>query len=62
MSKYRSFPLISWKKRASKVKQVTKQPKTNTEADQVSRATSSRLAFGLGHSFVPISYDFYLLR
>gem|GEM_PF-3360146 len=62
MSKYRSFPLISWKKHVSKVKRAAKQSENNTGADPRVTRTPSTHAFGLGHSFIPINYDFYLLR
>jgi len=62
MSKYRSFPLISRKKRVSKVKRAAKQPENNTGADPRATSTPSTHAFGLGYPSVLINYDFHLLR
>lgn len=62
MSKYRSFPLISWKKGVLKVKEAAKQPENNTGADPRAATTPLTHAFSLGYPAVLINYDFHLLR
>jgi hypothetical protein len=62
MSKYRSFPLISWKKRALKGKPRAKQPENKTKAVTRSAITPSIHGFSLGYPSVLINHDFHLLR
>jgi hypothetical protein len=61
MSKYRSLPLIGWKKRGLKGKRTAKQPENNTGADPRA-ATIRNHSLGPGYPFVLINHDFQLLR